>query len=356
MIESTVQSALSAQLALLPKIELHRHLEGSVRLRTLVDVAKDYHIDLPTYSVEGLRQHVQVTAADANDAAHFMKKFSMLRKFFCSPDVIRRVAREAVADAAADNVKYMELRFTPKALAKLMNYSFDEVTQWVCDGVSTAQEEFDIKVRLIVSLNRHESVEDGERSLRAAVQHMKDGVVGLDLCGHEAGYPAKPFYGIFREARQEGLGITIHAGEWAGPGNIRDAVAQIGAQRIGHGVRVVEDHSLIQLALEQGTTFEVCLTSNIQSGVVYAPEHHPLVDMNYLGLRTTINTDDPAISNITLTDEFILGAERLGMGLVDLKRAVLRSAESSFLPAAEKTLLIQEFTERFTEEFDVSNR
>src|SRR5689334_14968756 len=135
----------------------------------------------------------------------------------------------------------MELRFTPKALSRLMNFAFRDVVKWVCDGVEEAQAKHDIKVRLIISMNRHESVKDGERALEAALEARKRGVVGVDLAGQESGYDGRIFAPLFQQAKKAGLGITIHAGEWAGPSNIRDAITLMGAQRIGHGVRVVED-------------------------------------------------------------------------------------------------------------------
>ncbi len=338
----------------LPKIELHRHLEGAIRLETLVDVARQYDLDLPAHTVEGLRSHVQIIPGDAHDAAHFMQKFIILRRFFCAPEVIQRVAREAVIDAALDNIKYMELRFTPNALARLMGYTFSDVTEWVCDAVDEAQAEYDIKVRLIVSMNRHESVREGEKQMHTALQFKKRGIVGLDLCGHEAGYPAHPFYDIFREARQEGMGITIHAGEWDGPRNVRDAIEQIGAHRIGHGVRIVEDSAVTQLALDTGMTFEVCPTSNMQSGVVYAAAHHPLLDMNYIGLNTTINTDDPSISNIRLSDELAIAANKLGMSIEEIRESILRGAQAAFLPTDEHLNLIQYFESALSEPISVS--
>jgi adenosine deaminase len=331
---------LRSFLTAIPKIDLHRHLEGSIRLSTLLDVAHQYAVDLPERTLEGLRSYVQVTAEDANDAAHFLKKFTMLRRFFCAPEVIRRVAYEAVADAAADNVKYLELRFTPQALAKLKNFSFWDVIGWVCEGIADAQAKFDIRVGLIVSVNRHESFGEAERQLRAALDYRTHGVVGFDLCGLESGYPALPFLDVFNQARAAGLGITVHAGEWAGPNNIREAIQKIGARRIGHGVRIIEDSRVVQLARDQGVTFEVCPTSNVQSGVVYAMEHHPLVDMNFLGLATTINTDDPSISNITLTDELSNVVKKMGLSLKDIQRSIVRSAGAAFIPDSERARLL----------------
>jgi len=339
----TPPTDLRQYLAELPKIELHRHLEGSVRLSTMVELATQYDLDIPTRDAETLRKYVQITPDSPTDSAHFLAKFTVLRQFFVAPEVIGRLAREAVEDAAADNVKYMELRFTPKALAKIKDFSFNEVVDWVCDGVEEAQQVCDIRVKLIVSMNRHEAVYEGMRALRAALDHRQNGVVAIDLAGQETGHPANPFFDLFAQAAQEGLGITVHAGEWAGPRNIRDAIEIMNAQRIGHGVRVVEDSSIVQLARERGTVFEVCPTSNIQSGVFHTFDHHPLRDMTQLGLRTTINTDDPSISAINLTDELMLSTTRLGLTLDDVKRNIINAAQGAFLPPDDLAALVAYF-------------
>jgi adenosine deaminase len=335
---------LRAKLAALPKIELHRHLEGSLRLSTLAELAAQYQLDVPAYDLEGLRPHVQVMPGAPATIAYFLSKFKTLRQFYCAPDVIRRFVREAIEDAAADNIKYMELRFTPKALAKLKHFAFAEVIKWVCQAAQEAQEANDIIVRLIVSPNRHEGALEGQQAIEAAITLRSRGIVGVDLCGQENGYPANPFAGIFAEARQSGLHVTIHAGEWAGPHNVRYAIEHLGATRIGHGVRILEDHPTVRLAQEAGTYFEICPTSNIQSGVVRAIEQHPLPDMRYLNLNTTINTDDPAISNITLTDELYLSMKALGLGLEDIKQNILNAARSAFLPDAERAQLVAYFS------------
>jgi adenosine deaminase len=324
----------------LPKVELHRHLEGSIRLQSLIEIAKQYDLDVPYRTLDELRRHVQIMPDSPPDSGHFLSKFNVIRRFFCAPDVIRRLAREAVEDAAADNVKYMEMRLTPNALAKMRNFSFHDVVLWVWEGTKEGQQGKDIQVRLILSMNRHESVIEGERTLRVAIDFRDRGVVGLDLAGQEAGFPASPFYGLFAEAHKAGLGITVHAGEWHGPRNIRDAIETMHAQRIGHGVRIVEDNKVVQLARDLGTTFEVCPTSNIQSGVFSAPHHHPLRDMNQLGLKTTINTDDPAISNVSLTDEYVLATEKLGLTFDDIKRAIIYAAQGAFVPPDERSALV----------------
>jgi adenosine deaminase len=326
-----------------PKIELHRHLEGSIRLPTLIEVAHDFDIPLPAYDMDELRPHVQVTDEDEASSSVFLSKFNVLRQFYCSMDIIQRITREVVEDAARDNVRYMELRFTPHALARQNNYTYEDVIALVCSEATRTADEHHISVRLIVSVNRHESVEIADQVLSAALATHDCALVGMDLAGQEVGYSARPFKDLFDRAQAEGLHLTVHAGEWQGAENVREAIEVLGAERIGHGVRSVEDSRVIQLLRERGTTLEVCPTSNMQSGVVARLEQHPLIDLGYLGVNTTINTDDPALSGITLTDELMLSHVGLGIPLDTIRHNVLNAAKAAFLPRDERTRLIKEF-------------
>lgn len=327
----------------MPKIELHRHLEGSVRLPTLVEIAREYGIEMPEYDAEMLRPFVQMMPNETHNAQHFLSKFMTLRQFFRSPEIIRRIAREAVADAAADNIKYLELRFTPRALSNIMNCSFETVIDWVCSEVATAAVDYDIEARLILSMNRHESVTIGEMTLGAALAFRDQGVVAIDLAGNEQDFPAEPFQHIFEMAKSEGLGVTIHAGEWAGPSNVRVAVERLQADRIGHGVRSVEDPALCEWLAERGIVLEVCPTSNVHSGVVPSWVEHPLATLYGRGLKVTLNTDDPLVSNITLTDEVLRTVEELQITVHDIKQFMFNAARAAFLPPEERLALIQQF-------------
>ena len=321
-----------------PKVELHRHLEGSLRLETILDVAQTYHIDIP--GSDGLRPLVQVVPSDPRTSRNFLSKFETLRKFYRSPEVIERITKEAIADAAADNVRYLELRFTPVALSKVDGFPLNEVMDWVIAGVNKGQDQHQVTTRLIVSVNRHESLELAAQVVRLAVEHRDSGIVGLDLAGDENGYPSSPFEPIFREAREDGLNITVHAGEWGSVENVAEAINLFKADRIGHGVRVMDDPGIVDLAGERGTTFEVCVTSNYQSGVVASVSEHPLRSMLEANLNATIHTDDPGISQITLSDEYQLVCEQLGVSLVSLRERVLAAARAAFLPQEERDSLV----------------
>ena len=319
-----------------PKVDLHRHLEGTLRLSTMLEVARAHSITVPE-SLSGL---VQVQDQDPLTFQNFLAKFNTLRLFYRSPDVIHRITREAIEDAARDNVRYLELRFTPVALSRAERFPLHDVMDWVITSSREAAKKYRMKVGLIASVNRHESPELAEQVAWLAAEHVGKGMVGMDLAGNEAEFPSAPFYGIFKEARQSGLHVTIHAGEWGPAKNVREAIEELGAERIGHGVRILEDDYTVRLARDRKTTLEVCVTSNVQSGVVTGVEKHPLMNLMQNNLNATINTDDPSVSRITLSHEYRIATE-LGLTVDMLKQRILAAAEASFLPDKEKAELVK---------------
>ncbi len=323
------------QFVSLPKVELHRHLEGSLRLMTMSEIARQHGVTVPdtTYNLSGL---VQVQDQDPMTFTNFLDKFKTLRLFYKSPDVIHRVTREAVEDAAHDNIRYLELRFTPVALSRAEGFPLHDVMDWVLSSAQEAAQKNNIKVRLIASVNRHESPELAEQVAWLAAERIQDGLVGLDLAGNEAEFKSDPFHEIFKEAKQSGLHVTIHAGEWGSAANVRDAIENLDAERIGHGVRVMEDENVVALAKEHETAFEVCVTSNYQSGVVGSRTKHQLPGMIEAGLNVTVNTDDPSVSRITLSHEYHHIFEELHVPLDVLKSTVINAAQAAFLPEDEK--------------------
>lgn len=329
----------------LPKVDLHRHLEGSLRLGTLIEVAKAFGIDLP--GTDRLRPMVQINRSDPLTSQNFLSKFETLREFYRSPEVIARLTKEAIADAAADNIRYLELRFTPVALSRVEDFPMNEVLDWVIQGANEASSKYEISTRLIASVNRHESLELAAKVIELAIDRREDGIVGIDLAGNEAEFPTTPFAPLFQEAKQSGMRITVHAGEWGGPENIDQAINLLGAERVGHGVRIIEDETLVTQARERGITFEVCITSNYQSGVVADLHEHPLNNMIAAGLNVTINTDDPSISQISLSDEYQAACEQLGLSIGTLRQRVLAGVKAAFLPVDERNTLVAALEENF---------
>jgi adenosine deaminase len=333
-----VTASLSTYRAL-PKVELHRHLEGSLRLDTMLEIAKQHGITIPA-DVLRLSTLVQVQEQDKFTFQNFLSKFNTLRLFYRSPDAIHRITREAIEDAVKDNIKYMELRFTPVALSRAERFPLHDVINWVIASTKETARKHNINVKLIASVNRHESAEIAEQVAWLAADHMNDGIVALDLAGNEAEFPSKPFYGIFKEAKQTGLHVTIHAGEWGPAIHVKEAIEELGAERIGHGVRVLEDENITALTRERGTACEVCITSNYQSGVVESLETHPLMKMFEKGINVTINTDDPSISRITLSHEYYNACDALQMPQYTLKERIVAAAQAGFLPDDEKDKLV----------------
>jgi adenosine deaminase len=342
----TRQRDLRTTLLNLPKIDLHRHLEGSLRLSTLAEIAQEHGVDLPSLSLEELRPYVQVVESDPPDFQGFLAKFKLLRRFYSTPNAVRRLTSEAIADAAADNVRYLELRFNPVALGHNQGFSFEHVTDWVIEATNEAQKQYNIQVRLIIQIGRHEP-KYAQELAEIALNRQNRGVVALDLAGDEINFPVTPFIEVFQWAKSQGLHITAHAAE-AGPAhNIVEVIKYLGAERIGHGVQARDNVKIIELLKDRQIPLEMCPTSNLQTGVVPKLALHPLRAFHRLGIPVTINTDDPSISNTTLTDEFLMAYRGIDIPLRDLRQMTLNAAEAAFLPDLEKKRLVDWFKNWF---------
>ncbi len=315
---------MTRSLGALPKIDLHRHLEGSIRFATLVELARETGMGLPAAEI---RRRTTMRGQRPGFRA-FLSKFDLYRGLYPSREWIERVAFEAAEDAAKDGVIHLELRFSPAHFARRMKARGEDVAAWVARAARRAG----IGVRFIAGFARHFSLKENAPNVRAVEGTSL--FSGLDICGDEA-KSALPFLRWFRRS---GLPVTIHAGEAGGAANVREAIEVFGALRIGHGVRVLEDPRVVRLARERGTVFEVCLTSEIQTGAAASWGSHPVRRMIDAGLRVTLNTDDPSVCGIRLSDEY-RRARRAGLSAEDLRAAVLQAAGAAFLTAAAGTRL-----------------
>ncbi len=332
------QAVKNVEAANLPKVELHRHLEGALRLSTVAEVVRNEGLDLPT-NVEDLRKLIQVTPDQPHSFSNFLSKFRSLRKIYRSSNIIQRVVREAIQDASNDHIRYLELRFSLAALSGERDFPLDEVADWVIEAATKEAEAKGLRLRLIMSVNRHEPPEMAEKIAQMAVDRREKGIVGLGLAGNEAEFPVDPFQKIFLNAQSAGLKTTIHAGEWAGPESVRHALLKMNANRIGHGIRVLENDEIVAIARERKTVFEVCISSNVDSGIIDMVSHHPLQRMIQEELQVTLNTDDPGISNIKLTDEYLIAQRELGLSLDQLKGLIMAAARAAFLEQEERKIL-----------------
>jgi len=322
----------------LPLIDLHRHLDGAIRLETVIDLGRQHNIPLPAGDVEGLRPHVQVTEPQPGVMA-FLEKFKWLTAILVDYNACRRIAYENVQDLLQEGIDYAELRFSPWFMAARHGLDAAGVVEAVVDGVEAGVRDFSVPVQLIGILSRTYGVEVAARELESILS-FSDHLIGLDLAGDEANFPAELFTPHFKKARDAGLHITAHAGESDGAASIRTAVEQLGAERIGHAVRLFEDPLVVDLLLERQIGIEANLTSNLQTSTVPTFDAHPLRRMLEAGLLATINTDDPGISGITLKHEYEVAAPAAGLTDRQISQAQANALETAFLHPLDKQTLL----------------
>lgn len=335
----------------IPKVDLHRHLEGSVEPETLISIAKRRDIPLPSYDPVELKPHLQITDQDKT-LLDFLKKFDTIGKAFADRDAIEEITYEAVKNANADNVKYMELRFSPLYMASHYKLGEDEVMGGVLDGLKKAEKDFDTGVGLIMIVERQMGLEHAAHVEEMAERYKDRGVVGLDLANDEFNYPPGPYAPIFQKAKDAGLSITVHAGEAGGPENVKTSIEDLKADRIGHGVRAWQDPRVEKLVREKGITLEMCPTSNVQTGAAESLDSHPFKRYYDQGINVTVNTDDPGVSDITLTDDYNKLVSQFGFSLKDVEQFVMNGIEGAFLPKEEKEAMKAKYGLQIEETFE----
>ena len=322
-----------------PLLDLHRHLDGSVRLETILDLGRLHGIPLPGNSLDELRPHVVVTTPQPG-LIEFLAKFKWMTAVLADYDACRRVARENVEDAHREGIRYIELRFSPAFMADAHNLDPSRVTAAVIEGAREGEAVSGVKANLIGILTRTYGPVRARRELRALLDH-KNEITALDLAGDEGNWPAELFVEHFKEGRGAGWQVTVHAGEAAGAQSIVTAIEQLGATRIGHAVRAAEDAAVMDLLRERRIGIEANLTSNVQTSTVPDYASHPLKRFLECGLLATINTDDPGISGIDLAYELDVAAPAAGLNESQVIRALENAWEIAFLGPEEKARLRQ---------------
>ncbi len=319
-----------------PKAELHVHLDGSLRPSTMLELARAQGIRLPADTPRGLAQALSVKHAKSLE--EYLTKYEITLSVMQTAPALERVAYEFVLDAAADGVRYVEVRYSP--LLHRPALTLAQALEAPLAGLRRGTVETGTKVGLIVCGIRTRAAAESLELARAAADYRAAGVVAFDLAGPERGFPAGDHASAFAYAAQHGMACTCHAGEGDGPQSIHQALHACGAQRIGHGTRLGEDPALLAYVIERKIPLEMCLTSNLHTRTVPSVAAHPFRRYLDQGVVVTLNTDGRLMDGISLTDEYFLAHSVLGLTQADLARVVLNACESAFLPEFEKVALV----------------
>jgi adenosine deaminase len=317
----------------LPKAELHCHLDGSVRPETLLELGREYGVAMPRDDADALRDYMVVR--NAHNLEDYLARFTTTLSVMQTAEALERIAYELAVDAAREGVWYLETRFAP-LLNSRGGLEPAQVLEAAINGLDRARKDCGIIARVIVCALRTLPPSSSMEMARLAVDFRGSGVVGFDLAGAEHGNPASAHASAFAHARAHDLPCTCHAGEGDGAGSVRDAVHSCCASRIGHGTRLVEDAQLTDFVNDRRITVEACLTSNVQTHAVESLELHPLPEYLRRGLKVVLNTDNRLMSGTTLTDEYQLAYQYLGLGFDDLVQIALNGFEGAFLPWNER--------------------
>lgn len=319
-----------------PKAELHRHLELCLRPQTIKELAAKIGIGLK--SQKDFEDRFLILEP-MKDLGAVLNKFLDTQRLLGSPEILERMAYEACEDAYRnDGIRILELRYAPTFIEQGHKLSYEQIHTAIVKGVKRAEAAFPIAVGLICILQRILPVEVGERITDFAIEH-KDTFVGLDLADNEVGFNSRPFQSAFARAKKAGLGITVHAGEAPGPDAPRyvlDAIELLGATRIGHGLQIIHDPSVMAAVRAEGVVLELCPTSNWLTNAVTSHADHPFRRLLDSGIRTTINTDDPSIFNTSLVQEYELLKKWQDLSDAEFERCAQWAAEASFIPLAKR--------------------
>lgn len=322
----------------MPKIELHCHIDGSLRPDTMIELAREQGVVLPYDDADALRTYMH--ADDVSSLQEYLDRFDVTISVLQTAEALERTAFELVQDVAADGVRYAELRNAPH-LNTRGGLSLDEVVEATLRGLSRGEAETGTIARFIVCSLRHWDPARSREAAAVAVRHRDHGVVGFDLAGPEAQFSAADHAEAFRYARSHFLSTTCHAGEAAGPDSVKAALFQCNANRIGHGVRSGEDPELLAYIRDHQIALELCPSSNVQTHAVTSLRAHPVKRYLDYGVAVTINTDSRLVSATTLTDEFHQLVAECDFTLHDLATCVLNGARAAFLPLDDRLLLAE---------------
>ena len=318
----------------IPKTEIHIHLEGSIRTQTIIDIANDYNLQLPSYNVDELDKHVKVYD-QLRDLETVLKAFGIFQNSITSPDVVERIAWELFEDSARQNIKLFEVRFSPDWAFHGHNLDWDKCLEGLLRARLRAEAEFDMAIGYIAITSRSMGPESCVKTVDWAIRN-REHINGIDLADSERDFPLREFVKPVMKAKDAGLKVTIHTGEDTPASFVREVIEMTDPDRIGHGIHSIEDMNVVELIKERGITLEVNPWSNFLTNSVKTIEEHPLKELFDLGVKVTINSDDPEVLETNLNNEYRIAHEVLGMSMDDIAACNRNAYEASFIRDDEK--------------------
>jgi adenosine deaminase len=327
----------------IPKIELHCHLEGSVRTETMIDLAKDHPINLPTHKLTELDQIVKIRE-QLSDLKSVLRAFSIFQACMASEEAVERITYELCEDASNQNIKLLEIRFSPDWAFSGHNLDWDLALEGITSAQKRAFKDFGIYTGLIAISSRGMGLASCEKTINWATRH-KDVIQGIDLADNEMEHPIHEFVHAVEKAKEAGLMVTVHSGEESPASFVIDTIQAVHPNRIGHGIHIIQNQKAVETVIENGITLEVNPWSNYLTNSVKKIEEHPLKQLLDLGVKVTINSDDPEVLDTNLNNEYRIACEILGMSIEEIQKCNAYALEASFLPGYLKEVLVRQFPE-----------
>ena len=325
----------------LPKTEIHIHLEGSIRTQTIIDIAREYNLDLPSYEVDELDKHVKIYD-QLRDLEAVLEAFAIFQNSITSPEVVERIAWELFEDSAKQNIRLSEVRFSPDWAFHGHNLDWDACLDGLLRAKERAERELDMAVGYIAITSRSMGPESCVKTVDWAIRH-KEHIVGIDLADAEDMYPIQDFARPVLKAKEAGMKVTVHSGENTPAVAVIETIRTVSPDRIGHGIHIIEDLNAVELVKEHGITLEVNPWSNYLTSSVRTIEEHPLKQLFDLGVKVTINSDDPEVLETNLNNEYRIAHEILGMSIEEIMICNRYACETSFLPERDKTRVWEKY-------------
>ena len=325
----------------LPKTEIHIHLEGSIRTQTIIDIANDYGLNLPSHDIDELNKHVKVYD-QMRDLGAVLEAFAIFQNSITSPEAVERIAWELFEDSAKQNIRLSEVRFSPDWAFHGHDLDWDACLDGLLRAKERAEREFDMAIGYIAITSRSMGHASCVKTVDWAIRH-KEHIVGVDLADAEDMYPIRDFAKPVLTAKEAGLKVTVHSGENTPASAVIETIHTVQPDRIGHGIHIIEDKNAVELVKEGGITLEVNPWSNYLTNSVRTIEEHPLKQLFDLGVRVTINSDDPEVLETNLNNEYRIAHEVLGMNIDEIMTCNRYAYEASFLPEAQKKRIWQKY-------------